>query len=227
MAGVAAALVLAALAGCGAGPRNTRGNDQLMTLLQAKLPGRYDNAAQVRTDAQAGTPQAHAAMTLLIAPAYADLVGKTSYYVRETDTGDPRHVLSQSIWVLGRTTDAHGKQERLEMHIYLFKEPQRWTQVGEDPELLQSLLPQDLQRLPGCELTWSHKDKDPVYIAQRNSQNCAPVTKAEGMLLEQRIELRDNQLALQQQQISADGLVDVTDPQTDAFFRFVHRGAAN
>jgi len=219
-----AALVLLALAGCGM--QQSRRDDQVMAALQARLPGRYDNGAQVRSDAQSGAAQAHPAVSLLIMPANAAFIGKTVYFVRENETGDPRHVLSESIWVLGRTTDVHGKQQQqIEQHVYLFKEPQRWVNAGEQPELLESMLPQDLQQLPGCELIWTRRDAD--YIAQRPSNGCSPVTKSEGMMLEQRLELHENELAVQQQQMGAEGLLDVTDVHADPFLRFVRRGAAN
>jgi len=211
------------LAGCAS--QDTRGDELLLTALQARLPGRYDNSAQVRADTQSATTPPHPGMSLLIAPANAALIGKTVYYVRETEAGNPQHVLSQSIWVLGRTTDVHGRQDEIEQHVYLFKEPQRWIHVGEQPELLESMLPQDLQQLPGCELLWTRKETD--YLARRKSENCVPLGRAEGMLLEQRIELRDNQLALQLQQVGPDGTLDMAAAQPEPLFRFVRRGAAN
>ena len=48
-------------------------------------------------------------LDLLIAPADAALIGKTTYYVRETPAGEPRRVLSQYIWVFGRTVEVHSK----------------------------------------------------------------------------------------------------------------------
>ncbi len=205
--------------------QDTRGDELLLSALQARLPGRYDNSAQVRADGQSTATPPHLGINLLIAPANAALIGKTVYYVRETEAQDPQHVLSQSIWVLGRTTDVHGRQDEIEQHVYLFKEPKRWIHVGDQPELLESMLPQDLQQLPGCELLWTRQEA--VYQARRKSQTCSPLGRAEGVLLEQRIELRDNQLALQLQQVGADGTLDMAAAQPDPLFRFVRRGAAN
>jgi CpeT/CpcT family (DUF1001) len=220
---VIAAAAVPLLSGC-ADQKKKKDEVPLMEL-QVRLPGRYDNAAQVRDDTRSGVVEPHAALDLLVAPAKADLVGKASYYVRETAHGDPRRVLSQRIWVFGHTTDAHSKDERIEQHIYLFKEPQRWVHVGEEPELLESLLPEDLVQLPGCELIWTKKDT--AFIAHRKAENCSPAGRSEGLLLEQRMELRENQLALQEQQVGPDGLIDVSASLADPFYRFVRRGAAN
>ncbi len=148
-----------------------------------RLPGRYDNATQVRLDARTGAAVPQPAIDLLIAPADAAFIGNVVFYVRETSSGDARRVLSQYIWVFGRTIELHNKAAhsgksdpaagddpanagRLEQHIYQFKEPQRWVHVGEQPEVLQSLLPEDLQRLTGCELLWVRSDKG--FTAERH-----------------------------------------------------------
>jgi hypothetical protein len=213
-----------ALTGCAAHQGNKR-NEVLLEDMQKRLPGRYDNAAQARSDTQAGVREPHESLNLLIAPANAALVGKIAYYVRETASDDPRRVLSQRIWVLGHAEDLHTKVQLVEQHIYLFKEPQRWVHVGDDPELLQSLLPEDLQQLPGCELIWFRRDE--VYEAHRKVENCSPAAKSEGLLLEQRIELRENQLSMVEQEVGPDGLLPLSGAQEDPFYRFVRRGAAN
>jgi hypothetical protein len=224
MAAPMLALLALALAGCATQQSNKR-NEVLLEDLQRRLPGRYDNAAQARSDVQALVREPHESLNLLIAPANAALVGKIAYYVRETAADDPRRVLSQRIWVLGHAEDLHTKVQLVEQHIYLFKEPQRWVHVGDDPELLQSLLPEDLQQLPGCELIWIRHDE--TYEAHRKVENCSPAAKSEGLLLEQKIELRENQLSMIEQQVGPDGLLPLSGAQEDPFYRFVRRGAAN
>jgi hypothetical protein len=231
--GAAVICGLLALPGCA--HQQGKPDTAALTALEARLPGRYDNAAQVRADAQSGAVPAHAALDLLIAPADAALIGKAAYYVRETPAGEPHRVLSQYIWVFGRTVEVHskeahggdvkGQEEHLEQHIYQFKEPQRWLQAGDQPELLRSLLPEDLQRLTGCELVWTKKDAD--FLAERRSTTCSPSAKSAGQLLEQRMELRDNQLSVLAQQIGPEGLSDAPAGQSDPYYRFVRRGAAN
>jgi hypothetical protein len=222
---------IACLAGCAGQP--SQSDDAALTELQAKLPGRYDNAAQARSGARAGPTEAAQPIDLLIVAANAALIGKSTYYVRETPSGDPHRVLSQFIWVFGRTVE-HGKVERdtqgrpkqyLEQHLYAFKEPQRWLRAGEQPEMLQSLLPDDLQRLSGCDLLWTFADGG--FSAERHSASCSPEAKHEGQLIEQKIELKDAHLSLLEQQVSLDGLLDAPACPADSWYRFVRHGAAN
>lgn len=230
-------LVLLAVAltisGCSGEP--TKPSSDALVELQARLPGRYDNAAQVRSDARAGMAQSQPPIDLLIVQANAALIGKTTYYVRQTPSGDPRRVLSQYIWVFGRTVEAHGKHDNkdehgkqkqyLEQHVYVFKEPQRWLRAGEQPEMLESLLPEDLQRLTGCELLWTRNDTG--FTAERRTSNCVPESKSEGQLIEQKIELKDIHLSLLEQQISPEGLIAAPAGQSDPYYRFVRHGVAN
>jgi hypothetical protein len=219
--------------------RQDKADDAAMTLLQARLPGRYDNVAQARAEARSGSGVTLPAIDLLIMPANAALIGKATFYVRETAAGDPQRVLSQYIWVFGRAVEVHPKgekapkpvdkdgkekEEHLEQHIYLFKEPHRWLQVGEQPELLEALLPSDLDRLTGCDLLWTTKESG--FVAERRSTTCSPALKSEGQQLEQKIELKDNNLAMFEQQITADGLVDAPASPSDPEYRFTRRGAA-
>jgi len=227
-------LALATLAACSG--NQTKVEDAALQDLQARLPGRYDNSAQVRVDQRTQAMQPQPPVDLLIVPANAAFIGKSVFYVRETASGDVHRVLSQFIWVIGRTVELHegahngsdGKahaEGRLEQHIYVFKEPQRWLRAGEQPEMLESLLPADLQRLTGCELLWTRSDTG--FSAQRRSLGCNPETRYEGQLLEQRIELTGNQLSMLEQQITPDGLVAAPAGSGDDWYRFVRHGAAN
>jgi hypothetical protein len=219
--------------------RQDKAEDAAMALLQARLPGRYDNVAQARAEARSGSGITLPAIDLLILPANAALIGKATFYVRETAAGNPQRVLSQYIWVFGRAIevhrkgekqappvdkDGHEKEEHLEQHIYLFKEPHRWLHVGEQPELLESLLPSDLDRLVGCDLLWTTRESG--FVAERHSTTCSPSMKSEGQQLEQALELKDNNLGVLEQQITVDGLVDAPASPSDAYYRFVRRGAA-
>lgn len=224
LAVLALALAALALQGCAAG-QASRGADAQFTQLQKLLPGHYDNEAQVSTDARTGVAGAHAPVDLLILPANAALIGKATYYVRESAPDDPRRVLSQRIWVFGRAVDVHTKKPYIEQRIYLLKEPQRWLDVVEDPELLQSLLPADIQQLAGCELIWSKSGTD--FEAHRQSQACRPSSRSAGLLVEQRFELHENRLAMIQQQVGRDGLLELSGNEVEPFYLFDRRAAAN
>jgi hypothetical protein len=225
---LALALANATLQGCAAG-RGAEAGDAQFAQLQKELPGHYDNAAQISGDVRAGTAGAHAPLDLLILPANAALIGKAAYYVRQSAAGDSRRVLSQRLWVFGRAQDVHTKMPYIEQRIYVFKEPQRWLDVVDDPELLQSLLPADVQQLSGCELIWSKAGAkgSADFVAHRQSDSCRPSSKSAGLLLEQRFELHENRLALIQQQVGPDGLLELSGSEVEPFYLFERRAAAN
>ena len=54
--------------------RQDKADDAAMTLLQARLPGRYDNATQARAEARSGSGIVLPAIDLLILPANAALI---------------------------------------------------------------------------------------------------------------------------------------------------------
>jgi CpeT/CpcT family (DUF1001) len=209
------------LGGC-AGMKESRTEDAQFTALQKLLPGSYDNALQVRSDANKGAAGAHAAVELTIVRADAAMIGKAVFYVRQTAAHDPQRVLSQRIWVLGRAQELHTKVPHVEQHLYLFKEPQRWLDVADQPELLQALLPEDLRQLTGCELIWSKAGED--FEAHRKTDSCRPAARSEGLLLEQRFELHAGRLSLIEQQIGPDGLVELSGSEVEPFYRFERHG---
>jgi hypothetical protein len=237
------ALALGALGleGC-AGMAQSRAEDAQFAALQKLLPGRYDNASQVSADARAGAAGAHTAIDLVIVKADAAMIGTAVFYVRQSAANDPQRVLSQRIWVLGRAQEVHTKVPHVEQHIYVFKEPQRWFDVTEEPELLQSLMPEDLRQLSGCELLWSKVVSDKVgsgkagnnkagndkaagdFEAHRKSDSCHPASRSAGLLIEQRFELHGDRLALIEQQVGPEGLVELSGSEVEPFYRFERRG---
>lgn len=194
---------------------------QLKTLNE-KLAGTYDNSAQVAQDVAHGLAAPHLALVLLVAPAHALAISDTMFYVRESVAGDRRRVLSQRLWKL----TADPKRQRIVQSMYVFKDPQRWLQVADEPELLLSLTLDDLEELKGCDLAWS--ETDGLLRAVAAEANCRPAVLKEGMLLEQRVTIEGDELALGEAEVGADGKVAAPalfDSDVD-FYRFVRRAAA-
>jgi hypothetical protein len=181
----AAWLALLALAGC---TTETTKREAEFDTLVGKLPGQYDNLAQAKSDASGE----HAAVALLIRPVDALPVGKIVLFVRETAAEDPRRVLAQHIW-----TFQLDKKNRLVQSVYLFKEPQRWVHAVDDPFLMQSVLPNDLSALAGCDLIWSKSDSG--FQATTKADSCKASAGAEGLLIEQSAELRGSDLLINEQ----------------------------
>jgi hypothetical protein len=217
-----AVLALAALVLPGCAHQGRRPPLQLKTL-NDKLPGTYDNSAQVAQDLAHGVASPHLALLLLVAPAHALAISDTMYYVRESVAGDPRRVLSQRLWKL----TADSKKQRIVQSMYVFKEPRRWLQVAEQPELLLSLTLDDLEPLPGCDLTWT--ETDGLLRAVSAEGSCRPAALKEGMLLEQRLTIKGDELALGEAEVRADGKIAAAalfDSDVD-FYRFERRAAAS
>jgi hypothetical protein len=215
-------LSLAGLALAGCAGHDRRPPLKLETLA-ARLPGTYDNAAQVAQDLTHGAASPHLALTLRVAPAPAFVVSNNAYYVRETIAADPRRVLSQRLWTLSEDP----KHQRILQTMYVFKEPGRWARAVEEPEMLVSLTPDDLEPLQGCELAWT--ETDGLLRAVAATDHCRPEALKEGMLLEQRVTIRGDELSLGEAEVGADGKVAgpaLFDSDVD-FYRFVRRTSAS
>jgi hypothetical protein len=187
-------LAMLLLAGCTT--EATKREAEFETLV-GTLPGQYDNLAQVKSDSSGE----HAAVALLIRPVDALAVGKIVFFVRETAADDPRRVLAQHIW-----TFQLDSKKRLVQTVYLFKEPQRWVHAVEDPYVIQSVLPNDLSAMAGCELIWSKSDSG--FQATTKAETCRASAGAEGLLIEQSAELRGSDLLINEQLSGAGGRLE-------------------
>jgi len=202
--------VLAVLLLAGCKTEASRREADFDKLIKA-LPGQYDNRTQASSDERGE----HAAVALLIQPVDAITVGKIVMFVRETAANDPRRILAQHIW----TFDLDKKQQ-LVQSIYLFKEPQRWVHAVDDPYVMQSLLPDDLTLLSGCNLTWSKSDFG--FQASTKAAECKGSAGAEGLLIEQSAELRGTDLLLNEQ-LSGPGGVLAGSADSASWYRFERR----
>jgi hypothetical protein len=201
--------MLLLLAGCKT--EASRREAEFDKLIKA-LPGQYDN----RTQANADEHGEHAAVALLIQPVNALTVGKIVMFVRETAANDPRRILAQHIW----TFELDKKKKQLVQTIYLFKEPQRWVHAVDDPYVMQSVLPDDLSVLAGCNLNWSKSDFG--FQASTKTAECKGSSGAEGLLIEQSAELRGTDLLLNEQ-LSGPGGVLPGSTDSASWYRFERR----
>ena len=209
-----AAALLAVLLQAGCSTEATKRQLEFDKLLQ-KLPGQYDNLAQAHSDASGE----HAAVALLIRPVNALTVGKLVMFVRETAADDPRRVLAQHIWTFDMD-----KKNQLVQTIYLFKEPQRWVHAVDDPYIMQSVLPNDLSVLSGCNLIWTKSDSG--FKATTKAQECKASAGAEGLLIEQSAELRGSDLLLNEQLSGPGGSLEGSADSASSY-RFQRRAGAS
>ena len=210
-----------ALAACTSGAAR-RGQSDLAEL-QRELPGTYTSSAT------GSGPQASSAVTLSIQPISAQLIGDAVYFVRETPSDNPRLVLAQGIWTLalqgpqrrrgaggaggqGGQGGAHADADRAERiieHRFLFKDPRRWVGAADNPDLLLSMLPEDLRALSGCDLIWQ---RTPMGFETNTVHSCDPGSSAQGQWFDQHAQLVGARLTLTQRLTDADGVLDSGEP---------------
>jgi len=215
----AAALVLLVLALSGCAHQSRQPLLKLKTLTD-KLAGSYDNSAQVTQDLERGVASPHLGLSLQITAAHAVAISDTMFYVRESVAADPRRVLSQRLWKLSEDNKHH----RIMQTMYVFKEPRRWLQASDQPELLLSLTLDDVEELQGCDLVWNETEGLLRAVAAKGG--CRPSALTEGMLLEQRVAIQDHELSLGESEVAADGTITAPalfDGDVD-FYRFVRHG---
>ncbi len=222
---ITAAAAAAVLLGCASQARHEQA---AFTALEHALPGVYDNGAQSATTSGAVLP-----VTLSIVPAPAQVIGDNVFFVRETAADNSQLVLSQSVWTL----TVEPKAARIVQRSYLLKDPRRWSGAAQHPDLLLSMLPEDLQPLPSCDLVWTQSatgfeasgapppspGKHPAHAravhrgsgaggsgAAAAAGGCRPGPQAQGLWIEQGAQLSGRQLTLTERRTTAAGALDGT-----------------
>jgi hypothetical protein len=146
-------LVLLALAGLAACADQEALRRAELIALAGTLPGVWDNHSQVASERAGQGPVVHLPEQLEIVRAAAPVIGKVVFLVREHASADARRVLSERLWIFD---SLDGKV--LVAQVARFTEPARWAGERAAPELLRSIVPQDVANLPGCTLVWRAQD---------------------------------------------------------------------
>jgi hypothetical protein len=151
-------------------------------------------------------------VSLTISPVTAQLIGDAVYFVRETPADNTGLVLWQGVWTLtaapGGKRGKHHDEVRIVQHSFLFKDPRRWSAAASNPDLLESMLPQDLQALPGCDLVWHATEQG---YETDSSSGCQPGAHASGLWVEQQAKLNGAELSLTQRLVDNSGTLDRRD----------------
>ncbi len=152
MARILAAVAFAALlVGC-ANQTKLR-QAELVQILQW-LPGQYSSDA----------------VAIAITPVYAPRLSRHVFYVQEMAPSDPRQITLQRLWSLDVTED-----DQIMHTVWALAEPARWRNAHLTPDLFKGLQPQDMQRVPGCELLW--KKEGERFTASVLSPRCQAAVK--------------------------------------------------
>ncbi len=190
-------VTLAAALGSCATPQVSQ-SDVLIRQIEGWLPGHYDNRAQVATDHKHGGP-VHPAVSAVIARVDSLMVGDHVYYLQESDSDDPQHMLGQYI------ISFESVKDKIVEAVWTFSEPKHWRGADETPELLTAMQPADLKLLTGCSLEW--KKVADHFAASNDPKLChsTPISAPAAVSAHWRIELTADQLAISEQAYDNDG----------------------
>jgi hypothetical protein len=181
-------LAVAMLSGSCADQQKQRETEMIELLVM--LAGHYDNTAQVQSDVQHGVHPAHDPLALSVVPVDDPLIGEHVFYVQETAADDPRRVMVQRVWTFG------AEDKGILQSVWTLKEPLRWRGAQQDPDMLRSLLNQDVSPVRGCNLNW--KKSGEKFTASNNPKTCHSTSRLTGgtVQIDTRMELDANGLSL-------------------------------
>ncbi len=164
----AAAPVLGLLGGCAS---QEKLREEELTQLLAWLPGRYEGGAQGDSDTRRGLQPPHEHIALIIVRVYTPQLGRHMLFAQETAADDPRRVMSERMLSF-RVDEKRGILET----VYTFREPVRWRDGQEHPELFTAVTPEDVQSVRGCELTWKKAGEE--FTATQDPRLCREAAHA-------------------------------------------------
>ena len=140
--GASLAAALVALAACGGCADQSKLREAELTELLGWLPGNYESAASA-----AGS--GHQGVALVIVRVYAPRIGHHALYAQEVAADDPLRVMSQKMF----NFEVDPKLGIVET-VYVFKNPLRWRDGQQNPEIFTGVVVEDMRSAPGCELLW-------------------------------------------------------------------------
>jgi hypothetical protein len=163
---VAAAPAVGLLGGCAS---QGKLREEELTQLLAWLPGSYESG-QPDSDARRSLQPPHERIALIVARVYTPRLGHHVLYAQETAAEDPRRVMSERMWSF-KVDDKRGILET----VYTFREPVRWRDGLEHPELFTGVVVEDVRSVPGCELAWKKTGEE--FTATQNLRLCGQAAR--------------------------------------------------
>jgi CpeT/CpcT family (DUF1001) len=161
IAATATAPALGLLDGCASQEKLRERN---LTQLLAWLPGQYESGLQV-DGARRSLEPPHERIALVIVRVYTPRLGHHVLVAQETAADDPRRVMSQRMWSF-KVDDKRGIVET----VYTFRDPLRWREGLQNPELFTGVVADDVRSSPGCELAWTKTGEE--FTATQDRKLC-------------------------------------------------------
>lgn len=208
---IAIVLCLAAVA---AGAADRR--QEALRQLADALPGHYDTRAQPDVDRAVGIPPREP-LVLEIVPIHAPLLGEHVFYEQEMSASNALRVTGQRIVSL-----ALDRKGRIVQRAFQLREPLRWRDGHQKPDLFKSLMPQDVTPVAGCEIVWRPEGRR--FVGHGDPAGCRVVDRASGeaQRLEQNLALDAGTLEIGEKRYTADGR-PLDPPPMDPVLRFIRR----
>ncbi|MBS0379561.1 MAG: hypothetical protein JSS29_13810 [Proteobacteria bacterium] len=161
-AGLALLTVLALVAGCAS--KKEKAHDEDLSDLIAWFPGHYDDLAQVQKDEKTGVMPPHEQIALLVRQAQTPRLGHHVFFVQEMAPDNPERIMSQRMFSFDIDED-----RGVVGLVYSFVEPVRWREAAKNPQLLASVMTEDVSPI-GCELIW--KRSGDKLVAGHDPRHC-------------------------------------------------------
>jgi hypothetical protein len=190
-------------------------HEELLELV-ATLAGKYDNTAQVQADVKNGVHPAHDALALHVIPIDAPVMGKHAFYVQESAADDPRRVMVQRIWSFDYSAKG------IVQTVATLTEPMRWRDIENNPDVVRSMMANDISAQHGCDVKWQKSGGK--FVGSNDPKRCRSNSRATGgVFIETKIELDSGELAIGE--IATDAAGQKVQGRTDdAFYRFRRQG---
>ena len=145
--------------------------EEELTQLLAWLPGRYEGGAQTESDTRRGLEPPHERIALVIIRVYTPRLGHQVLFAQESASDDPRRVMSERMLSF-KVDDERGIVET----VYTFREPLRWRDGQEHPELFTAVTVEDVLSARGCELAWKKSAEE--FTATQDPRRCSEAARA-------------------------------------------------
>jgi len=190
--------------------------EEALRQLAAALPGHYDTRARSDADPALGSPPREPLVLEIIA-IYAPLLGEHVFYEQEMSATNALRVTGQRIVSL-----ALDRKGRIVQRAYQLREPLRWRDGQQNPDLFKSLMLQDVTPVGGCEITWRREGAR--FVGKGDAAGCRVIDRASGATLrvEQNVALDAETLEIGEKRYDAAGK-PLDPPPAEPVLRFIRR----
>ena len=132
------------------------------------FPGEYDNNEQVWQQAEDGVPEDDRLEHIhhIFLPVDAPAIGNNTFFVRQYMDGDYENVYRQRLYNM----EWNEEVGTVQLQIFSFKDEAKYRNTDQDPSIIQSITPEEVRNMPGCDVFWSYRGDH--YIGEMKEKAC-------------------------------------------------------